>query len=221
MKVQSKLYEFLIFIIIFIFCILPPFFYINSQNLSFNSWSFPLEQLCFAIFALILLKICTFLRTSLTGVKNVKEILYKVITPASFCLALLFLTALLFKVISNSFETHTVIPDNVIKFIFCIINFFCAAIYEEIVYRFYFTDALKRIFNYKYSDSLSSKLYFLMFEISGAVVFAFAHFYLGVLSTLNAFIAHFILRYFYKKSKNLWVCIAAHFLYNLLTLFLF
>ena len=107
-------------------------------------------------------------------------------------------------------------PDSTLAWFFCILNFAAAAFYEEVIYRFYLTDALLSMI----SKKSSAKVWMWICEIFTGLCFAAAHLYLGIFSAVNAALAHVILRGCYKKSEIIWFCVFAHFFYNVISLIL-
>ena len=103
--------------------------------------------------------------------------------------------------------------QGALELLFCFLTFGFSAVYEEVIYRFYFTDALKRFFPAK-------KAFVFICEAAGLFVFAFAHFYMGLASVINAAFAHIVLRFLYKKTNLIWNCIIVHFIYNVISLIL-
>lgn len=208
MKRPQILSELIIFSLILIFLIIPPFFTpkITDSNLLFD-WSFPLNQGCLLVFALILYFFSKNLNTK-------KGFFY----PSMICLGLLLTSAFLMKFLSGSLGAANakMIPDSGKKWIFCLLTFCFSSTYEEIIYRFYFTDALKRFF----PNAKNEKRKNIITELAGVLVFAFAHLYLGWLSVINAAIAHVILRLLYKVTNSIWNCALIHFIYNVISLIL-
>lgn len=210
MKRHSFAIEIITFSLIFLFFIIPPFF-ITGENYNFDmfvKWDFPFQQLITAIIAL-------FLYLSFHEQKKY----WLKIFPALFSFCLLFCVSLFikfFSLIISAGQTAVTIefPHNPITWLFCILNFLFAAFFEEVIYRFYFIDALNvlisRVFSWKYIG--------LICEVSGCLVFAFAHLYLGFISVINAAFAHGILRICYKKSGSVWPGTLAHFAYNFISL---
>lgn len=214
MKIHSFLYEISFFSLIFLFCIVPSFFVFNpSEVTTFTVWQFPFQGLllfCFAIFLYFF-------------INRKWDFSLNAILPFSFCLGLLFFFSLIFKAISFFFKNTSVagnisveLPVTFVQWIFCILSFLFSAFYEEILYRFYFPDALIRILQYKWNN----KIIIIICEVLGLLVFSFGHIYLGWLSVLNATCAHIILRMTYKKSKTIWAGFFAHFIYNIISLIL-
>ena len=151
---------------------------------------------------------------ALNSYKNEKS---RFFYPSVLALALLFFTALIIKLLTKSYgkTMSTTLPDGFSQWLFCILTFAVSAVYEEIIYRFYFTDALKRLVH---ADSNKIILYFC--ELAGLLIFAFAHLYMGWNSVLNAALAHVFLRLCFKKTGKLWPGVTAHFLYNVISLIL-
>ena len=151
---------------------------------------------------------------ALNSYKNEKS---RFFYPSVLALALLFFTALIIKLLTKSYgkTMSTTLPAGFSQWLFCIITFAVSAVYEETIYRFYFTDALTRLVH---ADS--NKIILNFCELAGLLVFAFAHLYLGVPAVINAAIAHLILRILYKKTGLIWNCVLIHFVYNIISLIL-
>lgn len=213
MKRQSLIFEIIIFLLILIFLIIPPFF--NSKITDITTlfkWSFPYRQTGLCIFVCVLY----FLSSKLNEQDNKKKIFY----PSLIALSLMLFTALIIKLITkNTFRTmKDILPQSGSEWAFCLLTFAFSAIYEEILYRFYFSDALKHLVTH--FTSSNEKLIFWLCETAGLLVFAFAHFYLGVCAVINALVAHVVLRFLYKKTNLIWNCILIHFIYNIISLIL-
>ena len=213
MKHKSIIYEIIIFSLILCFLIIPPFFNqkITDASLLFN-WSFPFKQTGLCIFAVVLY----FLSRNLNAANENRKIFY----PSMIALSVMFFTALMIKVITkNNIRTMTdLLPQTFFEWLCCFITFGFSSIYEEIIYRFYFCDALKRLLIY--AKMPDNRLLFFLTESAGLFVFAFAHFYLGIAAVINAAIAHVVLRFLYKKTNLILNCVIIHFIYNIISLIL-
>lgn len=213
MKRHSFALEIIIFSVILIFFIVPPFFVqkLTVDSTLFTDWSFPWAQFTLALLSAVL---CYFFYEQKKA--------WLIIFPALFSVCLLFCNALVLKfaasiLLSPDAEGVLVeLPDDFTSWLFCILNFMFAAFYEETLYRMYFTDALKNLLERK----VNWKYLGLICEVLGCAVFAFAHLYLGVFAVINAAVAHVILRWCFKKSGNIWCGFAAHFIYNVISLIL-
>lgn len=237
MKKHSFVSQIVIFSAIFLCFILSPFF-VNSNNFdknSFTTWDFPFQQMIMAIFAFVffLFYIKDSENKTQKDDKNQKNYkfwkIYNFFASVVFGVSILFFISLIFKIISlklsvsldlentsNSIEVLK--PSSFLQIFFAILTFLFSATYEEVIYRAYFTDALLNIFYEKSSNKILLRI---IFEILGILVFAFAHFYAGILSVLNAAFAHCVLRMIYIYHKNIYGNIFAHCIYNILTLFVF
>lgn len=237
MKKHSFISQIVIFSAIFLCFILPPFF-VNSNNFNRNTftiWNFPFQQMIMAIFAFafFLFYIKDSKIKTQKDDKKQKETkfwnIYSFFTSVVFGVSILFFISLIFKIVSlksavslnlenasNSIEVLK--PSGFLQIFFSILTFLFSATYEEVIYRAYFTDALLNIFHEKSSNKILLRI---IFEILGISVFAFAHFYAGILSVLNAAFAHCVLRMIYIYHKNIYGNIFAHCIYNILTLFVF
>lgn len=215
MKRLYIFFEILIFTLICAFIIIPPFFTPRITDISqLFTWTFPWAQAGFAFFSIVLY---FFTRKIFCSQK-------KIIYPSMLCLAILICSALILKFISSKTGGSTALPTN--KFltetaldgIFCFLTFLFGAIWEEIIYRYYFTDALKRLLGY--TKMPDGNVIFFITEGLGLVVFAFAHLYMGPLSVIHAAIAHVVLRILYKKTGLIWNSVLIHFVFNIISLIL-
>ena len=219
MKKHTLLSDIAVFLLIFFLFIVPPFFTsVNvTDELLFKSWGFPWYQILLGIFSCGLLYF--YYQKNESGILTVWNKLN--VFPVVFTFGMLFAVSLFCRFLSevtgfSDGEFLVVKPAGVLQWIFCLINFLCAAFYEEVLYRFYFTDKLKGLIGLK----VKWRVLPVLCEIAGLLCFAFAHFYMGWISVLNAALAHLILRLCYKKSGRLWPCVAAHFIYNVISLIL-
>ncbi|MBR5402252.1 MAG: CPBP family intramembrane metalloprotease [Treponema sp.] len=207
-KEKSTKFEILIFCLILLFLIIPPFFaaHVDSAAQIFT-WNFPWKQAGMCVFAVVLLVLSKNL--------NVKKGFFY---PSLIALSLLFLTSIIIRMITGTAPgaNKDIIPHSYKEVVFCFLTFAFSSVYEEIIYRFYFTDALKRFV----PESITNKFILFLPEILGALVFAFAHLYMGFASVINAAVAHIVLRFLYKKTNLIWNCIIVHFIYNVISLIL-
>lgn len=215
MKRLYIFFEILIFTLICAFIIIPPFFTPRITDISeLFTWTFPWAQAGLCIFCIVLY---FFTRKSFC---RPKRFFY----PSMLCLAILICTALIIKFISSrtggttALPSKSLLPQTALQGIFCFLTFLFGAVYEEIIYRYYFTDALKRLLSYtKLPDSRGT---FYITEGLGLLVFAFAHLYMGPLSLINAALAHVVLRILYKKTGLIWNSVLIHFVFNIISLIL-
>lgn len=214
MKDKSIIYEIIVFLIILFFLIIPPFFNAPVTDVSaFFSWNFPLRQLGLCAFAVVLYFLSRNLNLSHADKK-------KIFFPSMIALSLMFFTALIIKVIThNGVRTMTqLLPQTGLEWLFCMMTFAFSSVYEEVIYRFYFSDALKRLL--VFTRLPDNRVIFWIAEAAGLLVFAFAHFYLGIAAVINAAVAHAVLRVLYKKTNLIWNCVIIHFIYNIISLIL-
>ena len=220
MKLHSSFFKIVIFCVVFCCFVLPPLFVISAIN--YEEWSFPFSQTVLFALAVFLFYVCRFTTgDALERMARSKYfIFYKVIFPATFCFCILFSISLLTNGLAMickmpSPEFKLLLPANALQWLFCLLNLFFAAFYEEVLYRFYLPETA--LF---FAKKLNKKLIFLLIEVIFALIFAFSHFYAGIFAVFNALFAHVVLRLFYKKTGFLHAGIAAHFVYNLVQLFL-
>ena len=220
MKKHTLLSDIAVFLLIIFLFIVPPFFTaaVSSETSLFNNWGFPWYQLLLAFLSAILLYFYY--------EKNEKaQKLTLKLFPVLFTFGMLFSISLfcrflseVLKGASDSSVSEALVsrPQGFLQWIFCLLNFLCAAFYEEVLYRFYFSDALFSLITTKKTFRLSR----LLCEALGLFAFAFAHLYFGWISVLNAALAHVFLRLCFLKSGKLWPCVASHFIYNVISLIL-
>lgn len=218
MKKHSFIVEITFFLLIFLFFALPPLFYpLNHDlNLSF-SWNFPWRNLILCLFSVFIYSLY-----------NDDTFSFIKFLPFIFTLGLLFFSSLIFKAIDVLFikadrKIQFELPQNFKEWLFCLLGFLFSAFYEEVLYRFYLPESLLKFVELKVSVKKSADFtsrISILCEIMIALLFAFAHLYLGWLSVINALAAHIILRITYKKSKGIWAGFMAHFIYNIISLIL-
>ncbi|MBP5520674.1 MAG: CPBP family intramembrane metalloprotease [Treponema sp.] len=219
MKRHTLLSEIPIFLIIFFLFIVRSFFTPkpSSGQLLFQNWDFPYYQIALAALSSALL----FFYYEKSKHRTL------VIFPVLFTFGMLFSTSLFCRFllsITNNPETLSIVkPQGLFQWFNCLLNFFCAAFFEEVIFRFYFSDKLCQLLSLKLkadSKMILKKGVLIFCELCGLLCFAFAHIYLGWISVLNAAIAHVFLRLCFKKTQKLWPCVASHFLYNVISLIL-
>ncbi|MCR5612809.1 CPBP family intramembrane glutamic endopeptidase [Treponema sp.] len=96
------------------------------------------------------------------------------------------------------------------KIILILFTFLCSAFYEEVMYRLYLPEIIKKFCGTKAQNKIISYL----IEFICITIFALAHRYLGILAVVNAFIGGIILRLEYLKTKTVLCGTVSHFLYN-------
>ncbi len=245
MKKHTLLPEILIFSIIFLGCILPPFF-TTAENIgqeTFTTWTFPWQALGHGLFATILyilsLKLLPkkdfggrvsqdsdeqLIQDSREQFSRGQFFLFFILIPFTLSFGALFSVSLVMKFFALVLKADSVLtvqkPDSLLSILFCVLLFANSAFYEEVIYRFYFPEALLRFVKMKPHKKWLEITLNILIEVTGACVFAFAHLYSGYFSVINAFLAHIILRICLKKSGNIWGGFAAHFVYNMISLIL-
>ena len=225
MKKHTLLSDIAVFLLIFFLFIVPPFIASvpSIDRPLFNSWGFPWYQILLAAFGGVLLYFYSQKnQADSDGVVPAATVWQKlIIFPVVFTFGMLFAISLFCRFLSEATgfydgELLVVKPSGIVQWLFCLINFLCAAFYEEVLYRFYFSDELFILVTRKKQWRGSRVLC----EVLGLLCFAFAHLYMGWISVLNAALAHLILRLCYKKTCRLWPCVTAHFVYNVISLIL-
>lgn len=178
----------------------------------FSEWKFPWYQM-------LLSCVCIFILVAFYE-KSEKRSL--ILFPVIISFGLLFSVSLLCKALAlavSADSTMSVVkPVGLVQWCFCLLTFLFASFNEEVIYRFYLSDKMYQLITWKKGgDKLALRI---ICEALTLLFFAFAHLYLGWISVLNAALAHLVLRVCYKKFGKLWPCVAAHFLYNVISLIL-
>ncbi len=224
MKSHSFIYNFGIFLVLLIL-IIPPLFTINTNVSFFSEWNFPVQQLILFLIALLIY-------IFFIGVKKFSriQILYNIFYSVFF-LCVIFSFSLFVKFIStffiNDVDYNVVHPQNFVEVIFCILNFFFSAFYEETIYRIAFPKFLQlylmMIVSKICKNEISCRKSMIInysCEVLAILVFAFSHFYLGIFSVINAAFAQVVLRLCYKKTNSVLAGTTTHFVYNFISLFI-
>ena len=211
MKHNSLVSEIIVFSLIVIFLIIPPFFApaVSSSSVLFD-WSFPVKQLSLFVFALVLYIIFD---------KELRPRDFKFPFPSLRAIGGLFFLVLITRFIVTRYtfdEIQQPRPYGKTEWIYCLLTFFFSAAYEEIIYRFYLPGQIMSFFEHKYQN----RFFVFLSDLIAALVFAFAHYYLGKISVINAFFAHIILRWCYVDTGFIWNSVLAHFFYNIISLIL-
>ncbi len=209
------------FLIVFLIFIAPSIFQpVSSENIFFK-WNFPFSVLIFAILSFFV--VCIEFRE-----RSLKNILFSKKEKSSFVcnsgifwigLGSLFISAAIFQIIAfffgykNNFVSIS-LPNNFLSAIFCILTFLFSSILEENIFRIYLPTFVFNLF----VNQKTTKLQCVFLEIFPAIIFALCHKYLGIFAVLNAFFAHFILRFCLKKSKSPILNYFIHFSYNIVNL---
>lgn len=214
MRRQNFIFELIILLLIFIFLLIPPVLTSPSAAINqFETWAFPLRNICISIFCLTLY----FIYKKVFGQK--KKIFY----PSLLALGCLIFFSLILKFIASHFNTGVIqivnMPGGAKELFYCFLTFITGAIYEEIIYRFYFADAIRHIAGPRQNKRLEKVLFFVC-EVFACIAFALAHRYLGIFAVINAALAHIVLRFLYVKTGLIWNCVLIHFVYNIISLIL-
>ena len=220
MKLHRFFGEIILFFSILVAFLLPPIF---SQNQNFNSqfeWNFPLNQLLLGVFAFFVFIFEQKNSNNYSFTNNSKKfftkknIIITAITFLSLCFIVFFLETIAFFLKSNNPQISGAPLDKKIKIFFCLLNFIFSAFFEEVIYRLYLPQQLKRFF----SNIQNEKIKKYIPELITIILFALAHKYLGIYAMINAFFACIVLRICYIKTQNIITNTIAHFLYNITSL---
>ena len=96
---------------------------------------------------------------------------------------------------------------NAVNVFFLALNFFCAAFYEETLYRLFFTESMIQLLPQK-------KVFKIFAEIFSILIFALSHRTAGWFAVINALVCGIILRLCLVKTKSVLCPATAHFIYN-------
>lgn len=220
MKKHSLTLEIIIFSAVFALCITPgiitQFLPIASQ--AFSSWDFPFS----ALLSCALAGVICFFFYEMHKPEDGKQILFKYVLPATFCFCILFCISCIFKFFALTFPVNTnnelevTMPSGFLEWFYSILMFIFAAFYEEVIYRFYVPETVMSWINGK----TQKKIWKYLAEFGFMAVFAAGHIYLGFYAVFVAVFAHFVLRFFYKKTGSIIPGFIAHAVYNIISLIL-
>ena len=223
MKLHRFFFEILVFFAIFIALILPPITNVQRDTLLQFQWNLPLNYIFLGTIALfIFLYEITQKKQNEISEKNTSNSIKTFILATIFTFISLFIIAFILESVAfltkQNQQNVTISPINSKKELFyCILKFCLAAFYEEVIYRLYLPEQLKRFF--KNTQNKITQIY--IPEIITIILFALGHKYLGIFAVINACIACVILRICYLKTKNIFAGTIAHFMYNFVSLLLF
>ncbi len=102
-------------------------------------------------------------------------------------------------------------PNGVWQYFLLYTGCICSAFFEEVFYRFYLPEALKKLIPLKKG---------LIIEIIAIAIFSLGHIYLGILGVIIGFIAGVTLRRCVIKTECIVYSFAAHLFYNAFMLFI-
>ena len=223
MKLHRFFFEILVFFAIFIALILPPITNVQRDTLLQFQWNFPLNYIFLGIIAFFIYPYEVYKKkqNELSNEKSNNKIktfiLATIFTFISLFFVAFVLESIAFLTKQNQ-QNVTIFPINSKTDLFyCILKFCLAAFYEEVMYRLYLPEQLKRFF--KNTQNKITQIY--IPEIITIILFALGHKYLGIFAVINACIACVILRICYLKTKNIFAGTIAHFMYNFVSLLLF
>ncbi len=223
MKIHYFFKEIAVFSAVFLFLLMPSLFQASPAEGTFSAWNFPAVQLVFMAFSFFFI----FFETNIYSLKDFifqpffKNRLKRELIFFIGGFAFLFAFAIFFQFAASFFSSSLpkvefIRPENLKKWIFCILSFFSGAILEENIFRIYLPAFFRKIFPQKYC----SGFFQLVPEFFPCLLFALCHRYLGFFAVLNAFTAHIILRFVFFKNSNPLLNYSIHFFYNILNVFL-
>ena len=223
MKIHYFFKEIAVFSAVFLFLLMPSLFQASPAEGTFFTWNFPAVQLVFMAFSFLFV----FFETNIYSLKDfIFQPLFKgklkrelIFFAGGF--VFLFAFSIFFQFSASFFSSSLpkidfICPENLRKWIFCILSFFSGAILEENIFRIYLPAFFRKIFPQKYS----SGFFQLIPEFFPCILFALCHRYLGFFAVLNAFTAHMILRVVFFKNSSPLLNYSIHFFYNILNIFL-
>lgn len=212
------------FTLIFITFIIPPIFYgikcsTTDLNLSYSSFTFILGIIAFLIFYI---EKCKKNEKVLSTIQKFRIPL--LISDGLIFFGLICVTSVVFEIYGYFFKGFSELklnwPDTFFGYLRLISGTLCAAFYEEVIYRFYFPSALLNLLTenkiIKHTNG-KVKLFAIISEVLGVVLFSLGHIYLGILGVLNSAVCGILLRICMKRTGTLVIPLLIHSIYNLLT----
>lgn len=227
MKNHSFIYKICLFSLILAAFVIPPLF-VSKETAGepFTVWKLSLNQLTFCFSAILIYTASKYklLKKENEEVseetKPARNFFYSYFFPSSYALCLMLTIALVLQIISlrllnNAGQIPFIMPEGFGDWACCIINFICASVWEEIIFRYYLTESL-----YDFFPSLKDKTALkIITEFIVLLLFAFGHRYSGYLAVINAGLSHIILRLcFLRTNKNIYCTIIIHFIFNMISM---
>ncbi len=225
MKLHQFFAEIVIFLSVFFIYVLPPILVSASDFTGFAAWTFPINELVFAICSFFLLLYLdkkleknSFFSSSV-GNKKLSFFINSGKTLITFGFLCCFSAFMEFIAYAAHFSNNStvIVPSGLFENTCFFLKFLLAVFYEEIIFRIYLPEESKRLIIKKIKNK---KIACVITEFTIALLFAFAHRYLGWPAVINAFAAHLALRICYIKTENFFTIFMAHFFYNLMSFFL-
>lgn len=223
-----KIFSVLEFLIITVFFICPSLFASYSGREVLLDFSHGYRLQTFMLFFVSLLVFYMERKVFMHESKLLKDRKTNFIIKAgsgTFCLGVLFLISAFCELLSFFLTSPLLKSESRIIFpraVFYKLNFvtgtFLAAFTEEIFYRFYLPEGLKRnlsILSFERLNPKSSKVINLSLEVTAVLIFALMHRYLGFFAVVNAFFSGAVLRVCMKKTNSIMVPAVIHFIYNI------
>ncbi len=225
MKSKSFFVETLLFAVALAVFVLPPL--LTSASPQFR-WTFPWTALCYASAAAAILQY----RRGAHKARRIKK-MQLVMDSAKMWIAFgaLCVTAAAIQLAAYFLKYESPVappafPANAFEFLFCITTFACSAFTEEAIFRVFLPESARCLTLSVYKHFAHSQTAALPrraaigIDTAVGLLFALAHRYLGLPAVSNAAAAHIFLSVCYRQTKALWTNTAAHFMFNLLSLFL-
>lgn len=222
MKSKYFFVETLLFAAALLIFVLPPL--LTSAPPQW-SWTFPWAQLCYAAGAAAILRSLR-TRRHTTGIAKKMRL---VIDSAKVWIAFgeLCITASVLQLVAYflKYESPAApppFPATLRERLFCITGFACSAFSEEAVFRAFLPESARSIaawFSHQ-GSAAPPRSAAIGIDVAAGLLFALSHRCLGLPAVLNAAAAHIFLSICYRQTKTLWTNTAAHFMFNILNLFL-
>ena len=152
MKLHRFFFEILVFFAIFIALVLPPITNVQRDTLLQFQWNLPLNYIFLGTIALfIFLYEITQKKQNEISEKNTSNSIKTFILATIFTFISLFIIAFILESVAfltkQNQQNVTISPINSKTDLFyCILKFCLAAFYEEVMYRLYLPEQLKRFF---------------------------------------------------------------------------
>ena len=218
---MKKKYILVEFVLVFAFLLLPPLFVSPAEapdllkNVSF-SFTF-LQQALIAVFLDFQWK-GNFVLTE----KQKFARLISVLKWGTLTFGFLMLIFACSGFISNAVKKNDSLPVpseigtalNPLTIFLLILNFFCSAFYEEVLYREFLPASIYRLCE-DFSFFKGKSVFKLTAEVFCILIFAFAHRYMGFFAVANAALCAVFLRICFLKTDGVYTGAAVHFLYNM------
>lgn len=209
-KLHQFFYIIIEFFIILIFFTIIPIFLTSESNTQLNFSIYDIFY--YGILSLMLYFLPLLIGKTNQTDKNHKYTNKIIISIVVLIMMLLiqYLLSILEKKVVNNIIVYPKINFSILIFF----TIFVRAVFEEILFRYYFIK--RKIY---FIQLCPNKILDISLEIIFILLFGFCHINMGFFSVINGIFAGLLLRFLYKFCNKIYFNIFIHFIYNLIIFF--